>query len=143
MTKPQLRVLAIVLSVLILVVLFAGLDDLPRAQRNEIASEQQSLATAAKQLQKAQGEVTSDLRAEPGLFRVRAMDTTLPARLNRSASSLRTAQRDMEQLGAFAKANRRTDREKVERLLREEKSLRANAVDEASAVQTEARHWID
>jgi hypothetical protein len=143
MTKPQLRVLAIVLSGLILVVLFAGLDDLPRRQRAEIASEQQSLATAGKQLQKAREEVAADLRAEPDLFRVRAMDSTLPARLTRAESSLRTAEQDMRTLAGFAKANRRADRDKVERLLREEKSLRANAVDEASAVASEARRWLD
>ena len=119
MTKPQLRVLAIVLSGLILVILFAGLDDLPRSQRAEIASEQQSLATATKQLQKAREEVTADLRTEPDLFRVRAMDTTLPARLARAESSLRTAEQDARTLAGFAKANRRTDRDKVERLLRE------------------------
>jgi hypothetical protein len=35
--------------------------------------------------------------------------------------------------------NRRADREKVERLLREEKSLRATVADEAAAVQNE---WL-
>ena len=67
MTKPQLRVLAIVLGSLILVVLFAGLDDLPRRVRAEIASEQQSLSAGAQQLQKVRNEIMADLAAGTGL----------------------------------------------------------------------------
>src|SRR5215471_6253836 len=106
MTKPQLRVLAIVLSVLIVIVLFAGLDDLPRALRTEIASEQQGLATAVKQVAAAKDEVAGDLRAEPDLFRVRSMNTELPARLGRASDSLQAAARDMQTLTGFARANR-------------------------------------
>src|SRR5579872_5135117 len=98
MTKPQLRVIAIVLSVLIVIVLFAGLDDLPRALRTDIASEQQSLATAVKQVAAAKDEVAGDLRAEPDLFRVRSMNTELPARLARAAGNLDTASRDVQTL---------------------------------------------
>src|SRR5437868_3555510 len=109
MTKPQLRVLAIVLSLLIVIVLFAGLDNLPRALRTDIASEQHGLATAQKQLAGAREEVAQDLRAEPDLFRVRSMNTALPTRLERAEGNLQTAARDVQTLAGFAKANRRSD----------------------------------
>jgi hypothetical protein len=143
MTKPQLRVLAIVLSALIVIVLFAGLDDLPRALRTDIASEQQSLATALKQVAAAKDEVSRDLSAEPDLFRVRSMNTELPSRLAQAARDLDTASRDMQSLQSFAKANRRADRDKVASLLREEKKLRTGAADAVTAAQSEARQWID
>src|SRR5947207_9800649 len=107
MTKSQLRVLAIVLSVLIVVVLFAGLDNLPRALRTQITSEQQSLAAAQNQLAAARQEVERDVRAEPDLFRVRSMNTALPARLAGAESNLQIASRDVRTLEGFAKANRR------------------------------------
>jgi hypothetical protein len=143
MTKPQLRVLAIVLSGLILVVLFAGLDDLPRKLRTDIASEQRSLIAAEKQVQKARAEVSADLQAEPALFRVRSMNTALPARLDRAESDLLAARKGMQDLQALAKTNRRTDREKAERLLKQERRLRTSAADDASAAAGEARHWIE
>ncbi len=143
MTKPQLRALAIVLSGLILVVLFAGLDDLPRKVRAEIAGEQQSLAATTKQLQQTRDEVTADLAKEPDLFRVHSLATTLPARLDTAGRNLQTAQREMNDLAALAKANRRTDEDRAARLLREERSLRSTAASEASAVGSEARHWLD
>jgi hypothetical protein len=143
MTKPQLRLLAIVLSGLILVVLFAGLDDLPRQVRAEIASEQQSLAAAETEFQKARGEVTGDLRAEPELFRVHAMDTTFPVRLARVDGNLQAARKDMAALAVFLKANRRADQDRAERLLREERGLRANANSETTQIEREARHWLD
>ena len=143
MTKPQLRLLAIVLIGLIAVVLVAGLDNLPRKLRADITSEQQALSTAEKQLQKANAEIAADLRAEPDLFHVRSMDATLPARLAKAESSLQRAMRDTQTLAGFAKANRRTDRDKVESLLREERMLRSSATDGASGVASEAQHWLD
>src|SRR5262249_32817054 len=76
------------------------------------------------------------------LFRVRSLNATLPARLDRAESNLQTAARDVQTLTGFAKANRRSDRDRVDRLLREEKKLRAGATDEASAVRSEAKNWI-
>src|SRR5262245_36634136 len=123
MTKTQLRVLAIVLSLLIIVVLFAGFDNLPRGLRTQVTGEQQSLATAQKQLTAVRDEVTGSLRAEPDLFRVRSLNMTLPARLARADGDLIAAARDMQTLAGLAKANRRSDRDQVERLLKEEKKL--------------------
>jgi hypothetical protein len=143
MTKPQLRLLAIVLIGLIGLVLVAGLDDLPRKLRADIASEQQSLAAAETKLHKAGSEVAADVRAEPDLFRVHSMDTALPQRLAKAERNLEAAKSDMQALAGFAKANRRTDREKVEQLLGEERNLRSNVLDESSAVSGEAAHWID
>src|SRR5262252_5068832 len=133
MTKPQLRVLAIVLVGLIVLVFAAGLDDLPRKLRADITNEQQSLGAAAKQLRQTKEEVAADLRTEPDLFRVRSLDRKLPARLALAEASLEAAQRDAKTLAGLAKANRRTDRHKVETLLREERRLRSNAAEETAA----------
>ena len=142
MTKSQLRVLAIVLSGLILVVLLAGLDDLPRKLRGEIASEQQNLIAAEKQVQKARAEVSADLQAEPALFRVRSLNTALPAKLDGAESRLGAARRAMQQLQALAQANRRTDRDQAERLLKQERADRAAAAGDAAWAAGEAGRWI-
>src|SRR5690242_15043718 len=143
MTKPQLRVLAIVLSGLIVLVLFAGLDNLPRKLHADIAAEQQSLAKAEKDFQSAREEVSRDLAAEPDLFRVHAMATVFPQRLLRAESNLRTARQDMTALAALNKANRRTDREKAEQLLRRERGMRTAGLADAQAVERESRSWIE
>ena len=143
MTKPQLRLLAIVLTGLILVVLFAGLDDLPRKVRAGIASEQQSLLAAEKEVQKARTDVTAAIQAEPALFRVRSMNTTLPSQLDQAERRLLTARQSMQELQALAKANRRADREKAERLLGRERAERTGAVNDASAAERQAQHWIE
>lgn len=143
MTKPQLRVLAIVLSLLIVVVVFAGLDDLPRKLRSEIASEQQSLMAAEKQVQKARAGVTAEMQADPALFRVRSLNTVLPQRLAVAESNLLAARKLQQELQTVAKANRRGDREKAERLLRQERDLRTKAAGEAGSAEREAQHWIE
>jgi hypothetical protein len=143
MTKTQLRFLAVLLSGLIVLVLFAGLDDLPRKVRAEIATEQKNLATSERELIAARDEVKRDLSADPDLFRVHSMSTAFPERLARAEVNLNAARRDMDSLAVLNKANRRNDREKAEQLLRLERGRRMAAVSDAQAVQREARAWIE
>lgn len=143
MSRRGLEVLAVILSFLIVVVLLAGLDNLPRQLRADIQSELQQLPQTEKQFQGARDEVTRELVSDPELFRVRSMSTVFPDRFRIADAELQGAKRDAGALRQLLEANRRTDREKAERLLREERALRSGALKEAAAIQNEAQHWID
>ncbi len=143
MSRRGLEFLAVFLSFIIVIVLFAGFDNLPRKLRADIAAEQQQLPQAARQFETARTEVTGDLSADPDLFRAHSMDTAFPERFRVAAGELETAQRDAAALGKLLKANRRQDREQAEKLLREERAGRTLALNEASSIQAEAQHWVD
>jgi hypothetical protein len=68
MSKSSLRILAALLSAVIVVVLFAGLDNLPREIRNQIGAERTAYAAAQKQLDSSKAEVARDRSQEPALF---------------------------------------------------------------------------
>jgi len=143
MSRRGLEVLAVIIAFLMVIVVFAGFDDLPRPLRADIKAEQQQLPQVQRQFQSIQDEVTQDLAGDPGLFRAHDMVTAFPERLRIAAGELQGAQKDAAALDKFLKANRRQDREPAEKLLKEERALRAAAINEASAVQKEAQHWID
>jgi hypothetical protein len=143
MSRRGLEVLAVILSFLIVIVLFAGFDNLPRKVRADIAAESQQLPQTQKQFQSAQDEVTHDLSSDSDLFRAHDMNTAFPARLRIAAGEIQGAERDAAALDKLRKANRRQDEPQAEKLLKEESALRAAALNEASSVQTEAQHWVD
>ena len=143
MSRRGLEFLAVFLSFIILVVLFAGFDNLPRKLRADITAEQQQLPQTAKQFQSARGEVAGDLSSDPDLFRAHSMDTAFPERFRIAAGEMEGAQRDAAALDRLLKANRRQDREQAEKLLKEEQALRTAALNEASSIQAEAQHWVD
>ena len=143
MSRRGLEVLAVILSFLIVIVLFAGFDNLPRKVRADIAAESQQLPQTQKQFQSAQDEVTHDLSSDPDLFRAHDMNTAFPARLRIAAGEIQGAERDAAALDKLRKANRRQDEPQAEKLLKEESALRAAALNEATSVQTEAQHWVD
>src|SRR5580693_5802933 len=109
MSRRGLEVLAVILTFLIVIVLFAGFDNLPRKTRNEIAAETQSLPQTQKQFQLTQDAVAGDLSADPDLFRAHGMNTAFPDRLRIAAGELQGAQRDATALDKLLKANRRQD----------------------------------
>ena len=78
MSRRGLEVLAVILTFLIVIVLFAGFDNLPRKVRADIAAEAQQLPQTQKQFQSAQDEVTHDLSSDPDLFRAHDMNTAFP-----------------------------------------------------------------
>ena len=143
MGRRGLEVLAVILSFLIVIVLFAGFDNLPRRLRADITAEGQQLRQSASQFQAMEDQVTHDLAADPDLFRAHDMNTAFPERLRIAGGELQGAQRDATALDKLLKANRRQDREQAEKLLKEERALRAAAINEGTAVQTEAKHWVD
>jgi hypothetical protein len=143
MSRSTLRFLAVVLTGLIVVVLFAGLDALPRGVRAQIDGDRAALASAQTQLRSAQDEVNRESQAQPDLFRAVAATGHWTDHFGEAAGRLQYAARDMEDLGRIEKQNRRQDRQTAERLLSHERDLRAKAVAEASGVQKEAAQWGD
>src|ERR1039458_8990542 len=143
MSRSTLRFLAVVLTVLIVVVLFAGLDALPRGVRAQIDGDRAALASAQTQLRSAQDEVNRESQAQPDLFRAVSTTGHWTDHFGEAAGWLQYAARDMEDLGRIEKQNRRQDRQTAERLLSHEHDLRAKAVAEASGVQKEAAQWGD
>ena len=143
MSRRGLEILAVILAFLIVVVLFAGLDNLPRTVRADITSEAQQLTQTQQQVAAMQSEVAGDLSRDPDLFRAHDMNTVFPSRLTIVAKELDGAQRDKAALDRLLKVNRRQDTPQAQRLLTEERALRSAALNEATAVDTEARHWVD
>src|SRR5579862_9191988 len=103
MSRRGLEVLAVIISFLIVIVLFAGLDNLPRKVRAEISDQAKQLQQSGQQFQTAQAEVTQELAADPDLFRAHDMSTAFPVRLRTAAAELDTAQRDAAQLDKLLK----------------------------------------
>ena len=143
MSRSTLRFLAVVLTVLIVVVLFAGLDALPRGVRAQIDGDRAALASAQTQLRSAQDEVARDSQAEPDLFRAVSATGHWTDHFGEAAGLLQYAARDMDELSRIEKQNRRQDRQRAESLLSHERDLRAKALAEASGVQKEAAQWVD
>src|SRR5262245_46132416 len=98
MQKSGLKVMAVALAALMALVWFAGLDDLPRDVRAQIASEKSALAAAQKQVSASQQEVAKDLSSEPALFHALPSAALYNDRLARANNVLSSAARDMDQL---------------------------------------------
>src|ERR1039458_2354580 len=96
MSKSSLRILAVLLTVGIIVVLFAGLDSLPGAVKAQIAAEHKSFSAAESQVQAAQGEVSRNLASESALFGALPSAREYPDRLGRAARSLAAARQRSE-----------------------------------------------
>jgi hypothetical protein len=143
MSRSGLKFLAVLLSVLIVAVLFAGLDDLPRGVRQQIDSERTALLSAQTQVRTAAGEVAGDLQREPDLFHAVPASAQWTGTLDRQTSTLQSAAQDIAELTRLQKANRRTDRQRAAQLLAHERDLRTSALSAAVAVRNQAAHWID
>jgi hypothetical protein len=143
MSRSTLRFLAVVLTVLIVVVLFAGLDALPRGVRAQIDGDRAALASAQTQLRSAQDEIARESQAEPDLFRAVSATGHWSDHFGEAAGLLQYAAHDMDELARIEKRNRRQDRQQAESLLSHESDLRAKALAETSGVQKEAAQWGD
>jgi hypothetical protein len=143
MSRSTLRFLAVVLTGLIVVVLFAGLDALPRGVRAQIDGDRATLASAETQLRSAQDEIARESHAEPDLFRAVSATGHWTEHFGEAAGLLHYAARDMDELARLEKQNRRQDRQRAESLLSHERDLRAKALAEAAGVQKEAAQWVD
>src|ERR1039458_9403640 len=143
MSKSSLRILAVLLTVAIVVVIFAGLDGLPREVKAQIASERKELAAAQSQLKADGDEVSGEMAKEAVLFQALPSAHAYPDRLTRAQRWLGMAATDLDQLGKLEKQNRRKDREEAERLISHEKQTRTAAIADADLVRKDAAHWIE
>ncbi len=120
----------------------AACSSLPRALRDDIASEISKLDQAQAQLKKAQADIKSNLDKSPDLFNGTPVATEWPARLQQAGLKLDRAQDARTQLEKQHSGDRETAR-RAERLLEETHKLRQAASDEIAAVQGEATRWTD
>jgi hypothetical protein len=117
MSKSSLRALAALLTLAIIAVLFAGLDDLPRGVRAQIAAERSAYAAAQSQLKSAETEIAGDVAKETALFTALPSAKAYPDRLSQASNTLASAGRDLDELARLEKANRRADRDRALALL--------------------------
>jgi outer membrane murein-binding lipoprotein Lpp len=143
MSRSTLKFLAILLGVLIVAVLLSGLDNLPREVRAQIATERSALAAAQSQLSSQKDAVARQVQGDPVLFAAIPESADWSSRFARDENTLQSAARDMAELTALEKANRRQDRQRVATLLARERSVRTSALSDAAGVQKEAAHWVE
>jgi hypothetical protein len=143
MSRSSLKFLAVLLATLIVVVLFAGLDNLPRSVRAEIVQERSALAAAQKQVSASGDEVTHEVQGDAALFGAIAASKLWPGQLAQAQSQLSSAARDADELARLEKANRRQDEARVRALVSEERNLRSAAVAQSSGVQQQAAQWLE
>src|SRR5262249_6603895 len=132
--KGPLKFLAFLIGTIMVVLPFAGMDNLPRETRASIKTERAALASAATQIKNAQSEVTQSVQGDPDLFRGIPASARWPGDLGQAQSDLQSASKDMDQITALEKANRRGDRDRVESLISQERGLRISAVARVTGI---------
>jgi len=143
MERSGLKITAVVLAGLMGLVWVAGLDNLPRDVRAQISSERAALGSARNQVAAAKDEIARDFSSEPALFHALPSAALYHDRLARSSDVLSSADRDMQQLAAIEKANRRGDIAEAQRLLAHERQTRTAAAADAEYVRKDAAQWIE
>ncbi|MEP6713935.1 MAG: hypothetical protein ABJC09_00070 [Terriglobia bacterium] len=129
--KSKLGVLAVGALVL------AACGGLPRSVRNEIASENEKLDSAAKQIDRYEKNVKEEFVAGA------ATSPEWPARFREARLKLSNAR---TAAGELARLERRGDKESVlraQRLLGDQRRERMAAVEEAEGVEASANRWLD
>jgi len=143
MSKPFLRLFAAVLTTLIIVVGVTAFDHLPSSIRTQIDSERSALAAAPNQVHAAQDAVAREVQSEPALFNGIPASQQWSGRFQQASSALQSARGDIDELTRLEKSGHRSDQQRAQALLSHERSLRTSALNQATAIQTEAAHWID
>jgi hypothetical protein len=143
MSRSQLRIAAVILTILIVIVAANALDRLPGSLRGQIDSERTAVAGAQTELAALRTQVAGQVQTDPDLFRALPFGQQWPDRFGQAESELRSAAGDIDSLTRLEKHNRRSDRKEVESLLAHERKLRTEALDLATGVPEAAAHWID
>jgi hypothetical protein len=124
--------------------LLVSCGGLPRALRNQIASEKLSLQQADRQLQHSLDTVKQDLAHSPTLFQGASVSTEWPAKLQAAHATLDRAKNDLQQLDKLSESSRNpNDVRRAEQLLSEERGLRQSVIHEAESVESDANSWLD
>lgn len=109
---------------------------LPRALRNQIASERTSLQQAQKQLQQVSDTVKQDFAHSPDLFKNTPVSTEWPSRLDSARAELDRAANDLRDIDKFAP-------QRAQQLVDEAHKLRQSAMADAQSVAADADNWLD
>ncbi len=142
MSRPSLRILAVILTTLIIGVGVSAVDHLPGSLRAQIELERSALASAQGRLHSAQDAVARETQAEANLFHRVAGSRNWPGQFQQAAGLLQSAGRDMDELSNLEKHGHYRDRQEAERLLAQEREQRDASLRQASAIESEAAHWI-
>jgi hypothetical protein len=143
MKRPGLQFITVLVVALMAVVPFLGFDDLPKQTRAAIDAERTALHSASEKVQRARDEVTREVASDADLFRTVPAAQQWPATFAGAGKVVESAARDMQRLTALEKENKRSGREEAEKLLADEKQLRASALQQTASVQNDASHWLD
>jgi hypothetical protein len=143
MSRSQLKLLAVVLTVLIVVVAFHAFDHLPGTVRAQIDSERAALTTAEKELSGARSEVSRDVDSHADLFKSLPQSAQWPGRFSQAEASLQSAQAQMRDLTELEKDGRYQDRAKAQSMLANVRQLRNAAESQAAKAQAEASRFIE
>jgi hypothetical protein len=143
MTRSQLRLSAVGLSVAIVIVAASALDHLPAGVHGQIDSERAALITSQSQVGAIRTQVEDQIGASPDLFRALPFGGQYLGRINQASAELRSAANDTDRLAEFEKRNHRSEQQNVKMLLADEQKNRTQALADATAIQKEAAHWVD
>jgi len=143
MSRSQLRLLAVVLTVLIVVVAFRAFDHLPGSVRAQIDSERSALVTAHKQLSAAQDNVAREGQSHAALFRSLPASQQWSGGFSQAAAVLQSADAQMRDLTRLQKDGHYQDRARAESLLAAERGLRNTAQGQVTAIQGNASRVIE
>jgi hypothetical protein len=140
MNRRSLGVVALLLIILMVIVATAGLDNLPRADKQAITAAATHLNSDRAALDQTVNYINTQIRNEPDLFQAKA--DAWHDQLTKTRSQLDAAATELADLERLAKANRRSDRDKVERELKDFDSERQAALNQANAIRSEAGRWL-
>ncbi|MBV8551067.1 MAG: hypothetical protein JOY54_07180 [Acidobacteriaceae bacterium] len=116
---------------------------LPQSVREDVASENQRLQEAERQIQRLQGRVHEDVAKAPDLFQNVSAPAEWDAAFADAHAKLRNAERAGSELTQLARRNRKDSLGQVNRLLGEVRELRSAAIRQAAAAEAAADKWLD
>ena len=119
----------------------AACGGLPVTLKTQVEAEKQVYESSRRDFEKARDDVKARLAREPELAKIRAL-LWQPA-LDRDTEKFNEAGKELKQLEDLRKQDRKDSRGEVERLLAGEQRLRAAALEDARAMQSEAQRFAD
>jgi hypothetical protein len=127
----------------IFAVFLTGCNSLPRELRRAVTDSAARLDQTEKQFQRTSDEIRDDLAHAPDLFNGTPAAAEWKSRIAASKARLAAAQTDRRELERLDKAGRKEDIPRIRQLLSDEDRLRKSAIEEASAIEAQANHWLD
>jgi hypothetical protein len=140
MQRRSLGIVAIILIALMAIVATAGLDDLPRSLRQSVEIAGTQLSADRASFEQNRNIIQRAIQSEPALFQNKA--AIWGSRIEQDASRLDTATAALASAQQLAKANRRTDADKLQRALSDLDSIRKTPIQDVSELRAEAERWL-